>query len=121
MKNSLLQEIVVSAVLIVLLIAFLNPLSFWMPTGLLMMMVLGLIIVFAVFVSFIWRENARDEREGVHRMFAGRLGFIVGAGVLVVGIIVRSLEQKLDFWLVITLSAMVLAKIIGLIYSQRKH
>jgi len=49
------------------------------------------------------------------------LGFIVGAGVLVVGIIVRSLEHKLDFWLVITLTAMVLAKIVGLIYSRRKH
>ena len=121
MKNNFLQEIFISLVLIVLLISFLNPFGFWMPTILLMMMVLGLIVVFSVFVSFIWRENARDEREGLHKMMAGRIAFLAGTAILVIGIIVQSFKHELDFWLVLTLGTMILAKIIGLIYSRTKH
>lgn len=121
MKNNLLQEIGVSVVLIVLLILFLNPFYFWMPDILLMMMVLGLVVTFALFASFIWRENARDERESLHKMMAGRFAFLAGTAVLVAGIIVQSLKHELDFWLVLTLGVMILAKIIGLIYSRTKH
>mgnify|MGYP000452539675 CR=1 FL=1 len=121
MKNNLLQEISVSVVLIVLLILFLNPFGFWMPPVLLMIMVLGLVVVFALFASFIWRENARDEREGLHKMMAGRIAFLAGTSVLVIGIIVQSFKHELDLWLVLTLGAMILAKIIGLIYSRARH
>jgi len=121
MRNRLIQEIIVSSVLIILLILFLNPFGFWMPTELLMVMVVALIIVFVLFASFIWRENSRDEREGIHRMFAGRAGFIIGTGLLITGIVIQSFQHKLDFWLVITLIAMVLAKVSGLIYSRIKH
>ena len=121
MKNNLLQEIGVSVVLIVLLILFLNPFEFWMPPNLLMMLVLGLIVVFGVFSSFIWRENSRDEREGLHKMMAGRIAFLVGQASLVIGIIVQSFRHELDFWLVFTLGIMILAKIIGLIYSRARY
>ena len=121
MKNNLLQEIFVSLALIVLLILFLNPFGFWMPNILLMMMVLGLVVVFSVFASFIWRENARDEREGLHKMMAGRVAFLAGTAVLVTGIIVQSFKHELDFWLVFTLGIMILAKIIGLIYGRIRH
>ena len=121
MKNNLLQEIIVSGVLISLLILFLNPFEFWMPPILLMMMVLGLVVVFCLFASFIWRENSKDEREGLHKMMAGRIAFLVGTAVLVMGIVVQSLNHQLDFWLVLTLGAMILAKIIGLTYGRIKH
>ncbi|OGZ00978.1 MAG: hypothetical protein A3B13_02650 [Candidatus Liptonbacteria bacterium RIFCSPLOWO2_01_FULL_45_15] len=121
MKNNFLQEIFVSLILIVLLVLFLNPFGFWMPNILLMMMVLGLVVVFSVFASFIWRENARDEREGLHKMMAGRFAFLVGMAILVTGIIVQSFKHELDFWLAFTLGAMILAKIIGLIYGRMKH
>lgn len=121
MKNSFLQEIIVSLILIVLLILFLNPFGFWMPTILLMMMVLGLAVVFSVFASFIWRENARDEREGLHKMMAGRFAFLAGTATLVIAIIVQSFRHELDFWLVLTLGVMILAKIIGLMYGRTKH
>ncbi len=121
MKNNLLQEIVVSIVLIVLLVLFLNPFEFWMPPILLMMMVLGFVVVFSVFASFIWRENARDEREGLHKMMAGRIAFLAGTAILVIAIIVQSFRHELDFWLVLTLGIMILAKIIGLFYGRTKH
>ena len=121
MKNNLLQEIFVSSVLIVLLVLFLNPFGFWMPNALLMMMVLGLVVVFVVFASFVWKENSRDEREGLHKMMAGRIAFLSGTALLVIGIIVQSFKHELDFWLVLTLGTMILAKIIGLIYGRTKY
>lgn len=121
MHNNLLQEILISFILIILLVLFLNPFDFWMPNALLMMMVVGLTSVFVIFASFVWKENSRDEREGFHRMIAGRFAFLAGAAVLIIGIIVQSFGHNLDFWLVLTLGAMILAKIFGLIYSRIKH
>ena len=92
-----------------------------MPPILLMMMIVGLIVVFALYASFIWRENSKDEREGFHKMMAGRVAFLVGTAVLVVGIIIQSFRHDLDFWLVLTLGAMILAKIIGLVYARIKN
>ena len=112
---------IVSAVLIVLLILFLNPFGLWMPPVLLMMMVLGLVVVFSTFASFIWRENARDERESLHKMMAGRFAFLAGTASLVIGIIVQSFRHELDFWVVLTLGIMILAKIIGFIYGRTEY
>lgn len=121
MKNNFLQEIFVSLALIVLLVLFLNPFGFWMPNALLIMMIAGLIVVFALFASFIWRETAQDEREALHRFMAGRIAYLAGAGGLVVGIIVQSLQHNLDGWLVGILGIMIFAKIIGLIYGRIKY
>ncbi len=118
MKNNNAYEFIISAVLIVLLIAFLNPFDIFMPTSLVMMMEALMIIIFGIFASLIWRERAADEREGLHRMIAGRIGFLAGAGVLVVGILVQTLSHSVDPWLVIALTAMILAKIIALIYTK---
>src|SRR3989338_9954697 len=121
MKNNFLQEIFISALLIVLLVLFLNPFGFWMPNTLLLMMIAGLIVVFALFASFIWRETAKDERETLHRFMAGRIAYLAGAGGLVVAIIAESLQHDLDPWLVGILCIMIFAKIIGLIYGQTKY
>lgn len=83
-----------------------------------MMMVLGLVIVFALFASFVWRENHRDEREGLHKMMAGRIAFLVGTALLTLGIIVQSFDHNLDPWLVFILSGMIVAKVITLIYGR---
>ena len=121
MKNNLLQEIGVSGILIVLLVLFLNPFDFWMPTTLLMMMVLGLVVVFALFASFVWRENHRDEREELHKMMAGRIAYLTSTALLALGIIVQSFKHELDPWLVFTLAGMIMAKIISLIYGRMKN
>lgn len=120
MKDNLSQEAIISSVLIILLFLFLNPFDFWMPTALLMMMVLGLVVVFSLFASFIWRENHRDEREGLHKMMAGRIAFLAGAALLTTGIIVQSFSHNLDPWLIYTLAGMIVAKVVTLIYGQIK-
>ena len=121
MKINFLHEISISLVLIILLVLFLNPFNFWMPSVLLVMMVLALIVGFSIFAIFIWKENTHDEREDFHKVIAARVSFLAGATVLVVGIIAQTFAHKLDFYLVLTLSVMVLAKIGGLIYSRMRH
>lgn len=121
MKNHFLQETLVSIILIILLILFLEPFGFFMTNTLLMMMVIGLIVVFALFANFIWRENARDEREILHRFTAGRIAYLTGTAGLVIGIIAQSFQHSLDSWLVFILGAMIFAKVIGSIYNRVRN
>jgi putative flippase GtrA len=117
----MLQELIVSIVLVVLLSLCANPFGLWMPDAVVTMIIVGLVVAFGIFSSFIWRETAADERESLHRMLAGRLAFLVGAGVLLLGIIVQSLNHNVDSWLVYSLVAMIFAKTGGFIYSRRKY
>lgn len=121
MKNNFLQEIFVSSIMIILLVLLINPFDFWMPNSFLITIIFWLIIAFSIFSIFIWKEHIQDEREESHRAFAGRVGFIVGSGILLLGIILQCFQHNLDIWLVITLIAMILAKIVGLIYSRARH
>lgn len=122
MKNNYLWgEVGLSLLLVALVVLFCNPFQeWWMPTMFMTSVLLCFVIVFIIFAAFIWREKARDEREEQHRLSAGRIGFLVGAGFLVVGIIRQTLLHTLDPWLLITLSAMVLAKLGARLYSELK-
>ena len=63
MKNNFLQETLVSLALIALLVLFLNPFGFWMPNALLIMMIVGLIVVFALFAGLFGEKIQRmNER-----------------------------------------------------------
>ena len=122
MKNKFfLNEMFIAGVFIVLVLLFLNPFDLLMPPPILSMLNLFLIAVFAVFAAIIWKEKPRDEREGFHRMLAGRFAFLVGIGVLVLGIMMQSLSHEVDPWLVYALVGMILAKIIGIRYSQTRY
>lgn len=119
MVNNLYKEILVSATLVILLVAILNPLHLWMPDMVHMMMLAAALIIFAVFAAFILRERATDEREGVHKMHAGRIAFLCGAAVLIVGIVYQSYIGQLDNWLVVVLVVMVISKIGAHLWSDR--
>ncbi|PIS04922.1 MAG: hypothetical protein COT81_03835 [Candidatus Buchananbacteria bacterium CG10_big_fil_rev_8_21_14_0_10_42_9] len=119
MKNKYLPEVILGGILILLLTLFLNPFKLYMADMYLMMIAAGLIVAFAIFAGFIWKEKGRDERETWHIMLSGRMAFLAGALVLVVAILVESFKhQAPDPWLVAALGVMVLAKIIGRIYNQ---
>lgn len=120
-RNTFITELVLSSILIVLAIFLLNPFKLFMPDMAAMTIALTLIVVFALFAGFVWREHARDERELLHRMIAGRFAFLAGVLSLIIGIVIESVAHQIDHWLVIALCAMILAKLTGLIYSQHKH
>jgi hypothetical protein len=107
-------------VLTLLLVLLLNPFDFWMPS---MMQKTLIGITFAVFLAvllFIFGQEARDERDHVHRMFSDRLALLVGASILMISLIVTSLsEQGNQPWIIGALGAMALTKYLAMQYARR--
>lgn len=114
------KDIVIPVVLIVLLGLLLEPFGF-MPSMMVMTVLILAVFVFAVFALFLWREKGGDEREQTHIYQADRFGFIFGALVLLVAIVVESLAHMLSPWLVLALVVMVAAKAIALIYQKNTN
>lgn len=114
-------EIGISAILLILIGLLTDSFSFWMPQGLYMVFTVLFTVVFVLFVTLVWREKARDEREYLHRYIASRYAYLAGVISLVVGILVQSFSHNIDPWMAITLAVMVFAKMIGLIYSRNRH
>lgn len=121
MKDSFVGEIIVSVVLMGFLAFLFNPSHLYMTMPAQMMTSVALIVIFAIFAVFIWRERGRDERENLHIFIAGRAAFLTGAAALLVGIIVQSFNHNVDPWLLGTLVLMILAKIFGIIYTRTRR
>jgi len=85
------------------------------------MLILGLVVLFIIFASFILKEKSADEREQLHKFMAGRLAYLLGAAVLVLGVVIQALSHNIDPWLVYALSGMILGKVLGLLYGQIKY
>ena len=120
MKNNLLIEIGIVGVLIVLSFTLLNPFHAWMPDMMHMTALAGTLVAFGVLAAFILREQARDERDVAHRSLSGRIGFLVGAAVLVIGILYQQIvHDMLDPWLIYAFMGMVVTKVAVRIYSDR--
>lgn len=84
------------------------------------MVLLILVIVFMVFAAFVWKERARDEREEQHRLVSGRVSFLCGALMLLIGIVAESYRGTPDPWLLAALGSMVIAKLSTRVYGQIK-
>ncbi len=119
MTNRNIKEITVSVVLIALLCLLANPFHIWMPSMVHMTIVALALGAFGLFASLIMKERANDEREGAHRMYAGRVAFLTGSIVLITGIITQSLTHSIDIWLPGTLIVMILSKIAARVWSDR--
>ncbi|EKD85607.1 MAG: hypothetical protein ACD_37C00679G0003 [uncultured bacterium] len=121
MRNNFLVEILIAMGLIMLLILLLDPFMALMTTPIQTMMIAGILIFFVSFCAFVWRENTKDEREQFHKHIASRLAYLCGSAILIVGVIFQSLNHALDPWLVIALIVIILAKITGAIYAEKKY
>jgi hypothetical protein len=120
MKNNLF-EILISLVLIGVLVIFANPMVFTMPTEMHVVMGPSLIFLLILFTGIFWKEQKGDERETLHKYIAGRFAYFAGITVLVLAIVLQSLHNVLDSWLVIALAIMLLAKIVGLLYGNYRR
>lgn len=111
MNDNRLAEWIILAALAVLAVVLVDPLHWWMPSMLQMAALAGLVAAFGALSVLLVREGARDEREAALRSQSGRIGFLLGAGVLVVAIAIQGYLDMLDPWLVYALLAMVFGKI----------
>lgn len=119
--SQLFSETVVAGALVIVLVWFINPFDFWMP-NMFHMTLLGLSVAFfAIFAMFLWKENAEDEREQLHRFIGARFAYMIAGSLLLIGTIFQALSHTIDLWLPTTLAAMVLAKIVGRWYASRRY
>lgn len=114
------SELGISLGLLALLFVLFNPWNWFMPGFVVMSLLVGIVVLYAAFMTFFWRENHGDERERLHRMFADRIAYLAGSAVLIIGIVISELGHSLNLWLVGALAVMVIAKVIGLIYGKIK-
>ncbi len=122
MKDSYKKELLISVALVILLVTLfvLNPVICSNP--LMETMVLALIGILALlFISFVWKEHTRDEREKLHKYISSRFAYLAGVLILTVGVILQTIQNHLDIWLVISLCAMLLLKMVGIIYSKLRN
>jgi drug/metabolite transporter (DMT)-like permease len=112
-------EYVILVALVGVALVLLDPMHWWMPSMVQMAALAGLVAVFAVLAAILVRDSARDEREQQLRSSSGRVGFLVGAGVLVIAIVWQGFLDMLDPWLVYALVAMVCGKIVARVYAEQ--
>lgn len=114
------KELLVALGLLVLLFIIFNPWNLFMPGYAVMSLLIGAIVLYIFFATFLWREHHGDEREQFHRLFADRIAYLAGSALLLIGIIVGELQHALDPWLIYALALMVVAKIAALLYGKNK-
>ncbi len=108
-----------TVILLGLLLALANPFGLWMPEQF-EMICMGLVLVFFVFfIIYLLREKVADEREERHRFIAARFAYLIGAGILVLGVVVQTFMHHLTFWLPLSLGGMLVAKLFGRWYSEK--
>lgn len=94
-----------------------QPDSMSMPQMVSVSLLLGL---YAVAMSLVGEGKNGDERAVHHRYLANRGGLIAGTIVLSGGVLYQLFAHRLDYWLLASLIAINLVKIIVLIYSNYK-
>lgn len=111
-------QIITSIVIVGIAVVFLNPSHLTMPESVNSMLAVAIIISFLAFSGFVLKEKSKDERESMHIMLAGRFSYLVGIGVLILGIVTQAFKHEIDPWLVLALCGMILSKFISRIYSS---
>jgi len=118
MKNNI-QEIIAAAGLVLVLVLLINSMSFYMSNMVLATCITVLVLCYSFFVLFVVRRKPQDEREETHERFAGRIAFMTGTFLMLVGVIVQSLSHQIDVWLVAALTVMIVSKLVAETYSAR--
>lgn len=120
MQNNV-AESIIALVLAVLLVFLVNPLDLFMPSMMQMLVVTLAGLLFLLFAGFVWREQAEDEREELHRFLAARFAYLVGTGILMLAVLVQSFAHMLDPWLIAALIGMLIAKVAGRMYAKSRY
>lgn len=115
------MEIVSAIVFLGLTAFFLIHNSNHPPHGLELTTILGMVVACIVFITLVVRERVVDERELAHTRSAGRVSYLVGIALLVSAIIYQALTGHVDMWLVVTLCAMLIVKIIARLYLHYRR
>jgi hypothetical protein len=117
MKKILLERIV-AIILIIMLVLIGNPFMFWMPSMVLMTVLVVIAALVFVWAGFILTETAHDEREEWHRTHAGRAAYLSAAAMLAIALVYQGFTHHIDFWIPATLAVMVIAKLFARVFAD---
>jgi hypothetical protein len=104
------MTLAIAILIVLILVALVNPFMLWMPTMLQMTALVVIAALVVAYAGFILAERGGDEREVAHRAAAGRAGFIIGIVVLTAALLAQGFERAIDPWIATALSAMLVAK-----------
>ncbi len=120
MERKELLELIITIAFLFLVIFTCDPMLSFIPISLQKGLVILLIVVFGFFAGAVWHERSRDEREQHHAQLAGRIGYLAGILVLVVGIAYQVFMTSVDIWLPVALLAMVAGKLGTRMYLRNR-
>ena len=104
------SDVIIGGLAVVCVVLAMLP---FMP-GELSMVLTGLFVaLFALFSMLIWREQPRDEREAQLVLASDRLGFLAGAIVLSLIVVIQTLRHQNTLLFVTVLVSMIIAKLVG--------
>ena len=103
-----------------LLVLFLDPFMYWMPSYAVYVALAFAFLSFGIFAGMVWREKAQDEREELHAMRASRMAYLAGLAVLVVGAAYQALTDMVDGWVFSAIAVMVLVKLATRLYASKR-
>lgn len=115
------NDSVLAWTLLILLVILTNPFDLFMPEAFMMICTALVVVFFVLFLWYLVREKAQDEREELHQYMAARYAYLAGAGILVLGTVLQVLTHALSLWLPSALGAMLLARITTRWYAERYH
>jgi hypothetical protein len=107
------NDVVIGIIVIICLFLSSNVIPGFMPSSIAMILIGIFIAAFGLFAVLIWHESPRDERETHILLSSDRLGFLIGAILLSILLVIESLRHQPTEIIAGVLSAMVLAKLIG--------
>jgi len=111
MERRELYELAVTILFLLLVVFVCTPLLAFMPMVVQKGLLLAVVVLFCLFAGTVWKEKTYDERDQQHAHIAGRVGYMGGGMVLVVGILYQIFFGSIDLWLPTALFVMVLAKL----------
>lgn len=109
MKNNILPVFVTIGALVCLFLLT-DPFMVLMTTSSQMMLLLVASLFLAAIVAFVITEKADDEREHLHRLEAGRVGYGAGLSILILALIIQGLAHHIDLWISATIAVMLISK-----------
>jgi len=80
------------------------------------------IVIFVIFSILIWTAKSIDERDYINRALSSDIAFTVGGVMLGIAMLYQIyVDMKVDVWILITLSTMLLVRVISQVWLDRNN
>ena len=119
MNSNIKKEIIVAVLMIVVaLLCLFYSMSPMMYVG----VHIGAIIIFIFFAVLIWTGKSIDERDYMHRALSSDIAFTVGGVMLGIATMYQMYtSMKVDVWILVTLSTMILVRVGSQIWLEHNR